>query len=183
MRIEYSLTIDDVVTILRHGCRTSPTVRSLRRKNFIAGAAMTLAAVFFVAFRAPLPWLLSLLAGGFVFYALLTFAFPKLTEWWGVRALRRGTSLLGVIGAHTMTLEEQQLIDTSEVNENRYRWKGIERIERTPEYLLFWLNSSMAHSVPLRAFASPHEAEAFEAAARRLREAGTATESPTAGAA
>jgi hypothetical protein len=178
MRIEYSLTLEDFIAFQRHACRTSPAARGVRRKVFIAGAAVSLLAVFLAGFRLPVPVLLTMLAGGLAIYTVLTLALTKLTEWWGMRALSKSTSLLGVVGAHTMTLESAQLIDSCEVNENRYRWQGIERIERTAGYLIFWLNATLAHIVPLRAFASPADAEAFEAAARRLREAGAEAAAP-----
>lgn len=59
-----------------------------------------------------------------------------------------------------------------------YQWRGIERIERDGDMLLFFIDKCAAHFINLRHFASESEAEHFLAKARQWKAASDAIQAP-----
>ncbi|MBJ9993632.1 YcxB family protein [Paenibacillus sp. S28] len=81
------------------------------------------------------------------------------------RFKRRVLSLLddkpGLLGEHTITLADEGIIENTSVNESIHKWPGIRSIEHNDEYIFIFLNQTMAHIIPKRAFESSETAAVF----------------------
>lgn len=147
---------------------SKPTGRALRRRNFLVGSAVApLVSLLFLgngveSYFVAVVFVLAIYTA--FFFALNTLLFRM-----NARQLAKATDQPGVYGEHHIELGNEELVEMTPVNKNHYRWSGIIELERTPEFLLFWLNAMTAHIVPLRAFESPKAAEDFERKAREFK--------------
>lgn len=90
-----------------------------------------------------------------------------------VRLIGNRKSALGIIGDHQLMISSAGVVETTSVNENKYRWAGIPRIERTPTHMFLWVNDVSAHIIPLSAFPSGAAANEFELRAQEFKAAAT----------
>jgi len=56
----------------------------------------------------------------------------------------------GMLGEHTLEIDPDGLTERTTVNVQRYSWSGIERIEETADFALFFTSAISAHVVPKR---------------------------------
>lgn len=77
----------------------------------------------------------------------------------------------GVLGVHHYTLSEQGLHEQTETNESLNKWSGIQSIIKTPNHILFQINSYLFHVLPRRHFQSSEAFAAFYEQAVKLRNA------------
>lgn len=70
----------------------------------------------------------------------------------------------------TVELKDEELVQTTETSRLLNAWSAVTSIERKQDMIFFWLANFSAIAVPLRAFASPEEADIFEGEGRRLAE-------------
>lgn len=171
MRIDYDLSAEALPGYMHQLFRTSDASRAARRRNDVFILAATTVIAVAAAFVLPLPVAAAVWIGGLAGGWSLQRAFELLGLRFHIRALQREGTRSGILGPHTLVLEPTHLLERTPVNESRYAWGGVYKIERGPEFLLLWVNPSMAFGVPLGAFASPAEADAFEARARELQAA------------
>ena len=57
----------------------------------------------------------------------------------------------GVLGAHTLEITENGLIERTDVNETLHRWPGISRVVSLFGYLFIYIGENNAHQIPRRA--------------------------------
>lgn len=69
--------------------------------------------------------------------------------------------LEGVLCQHTITIDPEGITEVTPVNQGRHLWKGIYRVDTTPEHIFIFIQQNQAHAIPRRCFASPSEAETF----------------------
>jgi len=67
----------------------------------------------------------------------------------------------GLLGEHTIMLSEEGIIESTSVNKGVHSWAGIRGIEQNEGYIFIFLNQTMAHIIPKRAFVSPEIASHF----------------------
>lgn len=77
----------------------------------------------------------------------------------------------GLLCEHTIGISPEWLSEKTSVNENKAAWMTLKSLEEDSEYLFLFLDRLVAHVIPKRAFASPHEADMFLSTARRYWEA------------
>ncbi|HTE18929.1 MAG TPA: YcxB family protein [Armatimonadota bacterium] len=108
--------------------------------------------------------LLMLAASGMLLIWLAAWVLP-----WGLaRSARKQSQALA---PSTLTVAPDGLFGTTEGQEFRHDWGGVEDIVTTREHLFFYFGGENALAVPRRAFGSPAEAEKFYAVAREYRSA------------
>lgn len=73
----------------------------------------------------------------------------------------------GVLGPHTITLSDEGLLEKTEFNEGRWNWSGILRVQTSNDFIFAFVNDSLVHLIPKRAFASPAAALEFETRLRK----------------
>lgn len=146
--ITFTNTLDDIIAFNMYHVRTS---RVTRRMRFWATWGITVVLL-------GLALVLSLLSGSissliwmgawaifYLSYSLSTYN----------RRIRKATRRMyeegknkGVLGKHTIRIDEDGLHETSEVSEGKTLWSGIERIGEDENYLFVYVQAMMAHVIP-----------------------------------
>ena len=67
----------------------------------------------------------------------------------------------GVVGAHTMILTDEGLIERTAYNESLHRWNGFSRVRQSSRYLFLFLSEERFFHIPKRSFASDEEMRSF----------------------
>lgn len=67
----------------------------------------------------------------------------------------------GILGEHTIEINEKGVRETTSVNDAFNKWEGIYKVTQNSEYIYIFLNSMLAHLIPKRAFNSIDEANEF----------------------
>lgn len=92
-------------------------------------------------------------AGAILFAGLFSLIFNHLFAASMDRQVRRlykeGTNK-GVFGQHEIEIDDEGLVERTEVNETRQSWQGVERVGETDEYAFIYISSVMAHVIPKR---------------------------------
>ena len=167
MRVSFDTTLDDIHAFNAHYARTAKLPQQSRK--MVRGAlTLTLASLMFalgVGFHLPVGfWIINglILFGWWQFY-------PRRVE----AMTRRSTQKLyaegrnaGMLGATTVTLEAEWLSEASSEREVRTRWRSVERLDQTDDYIFLYLTGFSAVIVPHRAFASLADRTAFIELAR-----------------
>lgn len=68
----------------------------------------------------------------------------------------------GILGEHTITLTEDDLIEETVYNKSFCKWNGILKIVTSRRYLAVHITEQLIHLIPRRAFQSLEAAQAFE---------------------
>ena len=167
MRVSFDTTLDDIHAFNTHYARTAQLPQQSRK--MVRGAlTLTLGSLMFalgIAFHLPIAfWIIN---------ALILFG------WWqfyprGVEAMaRRSTQKLyaegrnaGMLGPTTVTIEPEWLSEASSEREVRTRWRSVEKMDLTADYIFLYVTGFSAVIVPFRAFAGPDVKNAFIELAR-----------------
>ena len=166
MEVEYELTPDDLYHFHWRSGRRSPVAKRARIKAylslfflfFILSFLSGLGSEGFDFSRANLLWIGIFFPG----CAILMWIFEK-------RQTRRAILDLvkeekpgrGQLGAHTISLNEEGLVESTAVGESRTSWAGVNRVEQDEKYIYIYTAPHAALIVPRRAFHSSQEAESF----------------------
>ena len=75
-------------------------------------------------------------------------------------ALRKIEKNGGVICEHTIEINEEFVIESTDINESRLRWRSIETVEENKDYI-FIKPPGQAHIIPKRAFPNEEDAKKF----------------------
>lgn len=75
----------------------------------------------------------------------------------------------GVLGTHHYCLSDSGFHDRTESNESMQKWRAIQSITRTPQYVLLRISAYLFYIVPSRAFHTPEEFDAFYKRAIELK--------------
>jgi hypothetical protein len=82
------------------------------------------------------------------------------------RLYNEGTNK-GTLGQHELEIDDNGLVERTEVNETRQSWNGVERIAETDERAFIYVSSMMAHVIPKKSL-SAGDPDAFIARAKQL---------------
>lgn len=76
----------------------------------------------------------------------------------------------GFIGKHVMTLAPDELTETTEVNETKQKWSGVEKIVENDDYIFIYISALNAHIIPKRAFENESDVASFVETAKQYKE-------------
>ncbi len=147
--VKYHITVEDVVALHRH-VMNSPTTRK-NKFRWILVVMLLLAATLFI----PLPEeelirpvvVAFAVVWGAAFLILVFVVGPALMDR-HVRGVYKEGANKGTIGQHEIEIDENGLVERTEVNEARWTWGGIERIEESDTHAFIYVSSVMAHIIP-----------------------------------
>ena len=60
----------------------------------------------------------------------------------------------GVLCQHVLSLEPEGLRESTHANDSFHMWNSIRSVERSPQFIIIWLNEKMMFPIPRRAFPS-----------------------------
>jgi len=95
-----------------------------------------------------------------IFYLLsgvLSWIYIRVVEW----KMLTPEKQRGLLGEHSITLENDAIIEHTSVDENKRNWEGVFKIIAHNDYIYIFLTPQLAHVIPRRAFSSPDLAESF----------------------
>ncbi len=67
----------------------------------------------------------------------------------------------GLLGEHELEIQDEGLVERTDVNESLHRWRGFHKIVRTRGYLYIYVTDSLVHIVPRPYFVSEEAEQAF----------------------
>ena len=70
----------------------------------------------------------------------------------------------GVLGEHTIKIDQDGLTETTEFNESRTKWTGMDAVQEDRDYI-FIRPAGQVHTIPKRAFPEEEGAKQFYAQA------------------
>ncbi len=82
-----------------------------------------------------------------------------------LRAMYKGTTTTN----HRLALTAEGVQETSSEGQTFFSWSGIREVARTDRHLFLFNGAASAHIVPLAAFGSPADADAFVAEVERRK--------------
>lgn len=92
-----------------------------------------------------------------LFTLFLNWAFTHIVQW----RLYTPEKQKGVLCEHTIILSEDWIIEKTDVNEDRKRWKGVYKIIDYNGYIFIFISPIVAHIIPKRYFQSIEHAKEF----------------------
>lgn len=82
----------------------------------------------------------------------------NITKW---QIMRLPYNKVGLLGEHTIEINEKGVRETTSVNDGFQTWEGIQSVEQDKAYIYIFLDSILAHIIPKIAFNSIAEANEF----------------------
>lgn len=156
MKIRFEVTIEDMIAFNRYHVLNSssywPTV--ILGMTLVSILPLSLMLVLILSRRVSLiaSLMIGLLVAGwaaFTYYRKFPAAIEKSTR----RFLKQGNNQ-GLFGTHELEIEDEWLVERTDVNASRQAWKAIERIVETDEYVFIYLSAVSAHVIPKPAVTS-----------------------------
>lgn len=163
MTIKYDINEKDYVDFNLYHVNTS---KEMKKRIFLLRVIGPITFMFmsFVAYDiTDIPlwyWLCIFCVAGLLWFLL----YPKLVN----KRLKAHVSKMlsegkndDLIGEHTLELNEEEMISTSEQSMSKVKWSVFNRVERTEEYIYIYNTAVSAYIVPLRAFKDEKEINEF----------------------
>lgn len=160
MEITYTVKPEDIVAFHRYQMHHSPMWRRSITSGILAGFVTS--AVLFIVMGGWQSWVNAVFPVLFliVYLTLYPFYIQRTVNRTGSEMVKDGRNK-GLWGPHTLTIDESELVERTEVGENRVKWQGLEKIAASPTHLFFFVSSNSAHIIPRSAFADPEQSERF----------------------
>ena len=174
--ITFENTKQDLLCGYRHVNSRSPVKKIMRAIMILFLAFLAIqsapgalaehseAGIGFVVFNTVLTFL--------VLWGLITLLSWLLRELFFRRLVTNARHNDGVLGTHEMTIAEDHVIERTSVNETRFLWRSVPRVEGDKDYIFLYQTHQGAHVIPRRIFATQQEAQEFLELLRDLRERG-----------
>ncbi len=152
--------MDDLVAFNVFHTRNSPSLRKMRRRAIVNIAVFMFLLLFGVAQGLTAPFGSALLtaiigaatAAGYVFLFQKTRFVPRIRK--VVQAVFSDDNNPGLIGEHTLEVDEEGFTHTTRVCTSRYSWGGLVRVESEPGYTYLYTGAQSAHVIPHAAITS-----------------------------
>jgi hypothetical protein len=166
MEVEYVLTPDDLYAFQLRAVHRSPISKRTRRNTYIYLFVAVLLFAIVPAIGAD-GFVISNVSFGFL---IIGYAVVASLAWLLEKRMTRRAILQllkeekpdkGQLGQHTVKLDENSVMESTVVGEQRIFWAGVDRVEQNPHYIFIYTASAAALVIPKRAFASALEAETF----------------------
>lgn len=153
MIVKYENSIDDLVAFSRHHYARSPAVKW----SIIRSLVLWSLVFIFISLKFPTTDDLSIstrVAFGILYAALFCLIVSLLrrpiTDRLVRRMFREGDNK-GIICQHELEIDDQGIVERTEVGEARQSWRAVERIEESDDHAFIYVSSMMAHVIPKRA--------------------------------
>lgn len=153
MIVKYENSIDDLVAFNRHHCARSPAVKKSKLRTLILWSLVFI----LISLKFPTSEDLAIstrVAFGILCAVLFALFFSLL---WRpmmdrlVRRLYREGANKGMFCQHELEIDDQGIVERTDVGEARHAWRAVERIEESDDHVFIYVSSMMAHVIPKRA--------------------------------
>lgn len=136
------------------------TVRALRRTlifNMSAMPVLSFIVLLIFGIAKDIPIFISLVLA-IIIGALLDLLILYITK---MRIMKMPEKKSGILGEHTIIIDEKGIDETSVIGDVSYIWTSISSIEQNKDYIFIFVSNLSGHIIPKRYFASEEEANEF----------------------
>jgi YcxB-like protein len=161
MSVTFELTPADLRAFQKHASRVMPAYRRGRWVVIIFIAVISYFPAASASADQSLP--IKLLTYAIVCGSIWLFSFivSRLIHFLNIVIGPDKKGLSGILCQHNITIDPEGLTELTPVNQGRHYWKGIYRVDTTPEHIFIYIQQNQAHVIPKRFFASPSVADLF----------------------
>jgi len=160
MQIDFEVNLDDYLSLNQHLLKTSPLMKAGIRKGRAWWAAGPFVGVTLLAIINKMPFEKAIIIVGIVIAVCSLpafFLFPlyfKMQNRKFIKKTCESEKSKGVLGRHVITITNDHFNEKTEYNDTSIPWKGIDRIETTPDYTFIFTNEVTAYVVPRKSLAA-----------------------------
>ena len=150
MKVTFELNRNDIWNFNKYSYTHIPSARNPIIILFLAGS-------LYLLLRLEAPLIIKIITI-IIYWAVMIFlliAFLKL------QTTLSFDSKPGILGEHTIEISPECLFEMTSVNESKHYWNGIRNIYSNDSYIFIFINKSVAHIIPKRAFNSSFESKEF----------------------
>lgn len=73
----------------------------------------------------------------------------------------------GILGEHKIQIDQQGIVESTQINESHFLWRGIAKVTQNNQYIFIFINSDRFHAIPKRSFANYGESKKFYELAKK----------------
>lgn len=169
MEIEYRIERKDIEAYYQYHFHSSPSVRRSYEMGYVWQTTGFIALFILFANKEDIwsvfSWMIAFI-GCILLYRFS--AYRNIKE--SVERFEKEGRNKGIWGRNRLTLNEDEMLETSAIGESRTLWTGVERIAQNKDYIFIYITAVSAFIIPKRAFKDNQEAEGFYSAARTYHE-------------
>jgi|GEM_PF-2033115 len=148
MKLQFDVTLDDLVEFQRHFYTTSKPLRRQQSWIIIGLSAFAVATSLLVNSTLPVELRLVIAALFIVPLPLFFRLVMPLALRFGIRRLLNEDSAGGMLGRRDLTADEDGLTEITDVNETRHRWPAITQVDETDTHDYLFISALQAHVIP-----------------------------------
>lgn len=168
MQVNYELTTEDFVEFQQIVSRQNKVTINTGRVIGVVFVLLILADFIYCVATGLIQFngksILLYLFGRFLLQFLFLIAAAKFLTWSSQKLIDKATDLTGKNGVfceHKIILDEDELIEITDINTSRYSWKGIGEITENEKFIVIPINLSASYTIPKRYFSSPQHIKEF----------------------
>ena len=75
----------------------------------------------------------------------------------------------GILGEHELIVDREHIIERTAVNETKFLWCSVPRVEENNDYIFLYQTDSSAHIIPKATFKTKNEADQFYSLLTKLK--------------
>ena len=173
MQVEYELSREDLFAFQWRAVQKSPQVKRAKRTYSVWFVILLLFTLFL--FNSSTPFHVINVAIPIISFAIagcLVWLFEKRRIIRSINELVSEEKLdSGLLGKHKIILNDNDVVEMTEVGESKTSWRGVHRLEQSDEYIFVYTTAIGAHVIPKRAFANRNDADKFWEAANHYKQA------------
>lgn len=168
MEINYELTSQDFVEFQQIISRQNKVTINTGRLIGVVFVLLVLADFIYCVATGLIQFngrsILLYLFGRFLLQFLFLIAAAKILNWTSQKLLQKeidNTGKNGLFCEHKIILDEDELIEITDINTSRYSWKGISEITENEKFVVIPINLSASYLIPKRYFSNPTHIKEF----------------------
>lgn len=168
MEINYELTSQDFVEFQQIISRQNKVTINTGRVIGVVFVLLVLADFIYCVATGLIQFngksILLYLFGRFLLQFLFLIAAAKILNWTSQKLVQKEidkTGKNGLFCEHKIILDEDELIEITDINTSRYSWKGISEITENEKFVVIPINLSASYLIPKRYFSSPNHIKEF----------------------
>lgn len=164
MEMRYRNTLEDLIAFSKYHHSHSDIFRKRKRRATVYSPIILLILMILLFALEPNA---GNAVGGFVFVAFCTFFFHRAYTTGLYKTIRRtyeAEDMTGFICEHTLEVNDEVIIEKTDVNERRDRWLGVQKIETDNNYAFIYIGALQAHIIPRKNIIEGNFDEFIEAA-------------------
>jgi len=164
LRIDYELTTDDLLDFNMYHANHSETVKKALTLQRLMGPVLFMIILVFLTILKVEPLLTFYLPFFIIMSILWVIFYPKYfrkhIQRYSKKMLTEGKSK-GITGKHTLTLTDNELIESNESRETKTKWASVQDIVRSDTLMIIYTSAMGGYIIPLRSFESKEKEEEF----------------------